>query len=52
MLSEREENMPYHPMKRRDFEKKIRELGWHLEKGSIDWKLYDEKRSFSMNYKK
>ena len=38
--------MPFSPMKRRDFEKIIRELGWYLEKGSIDWKLYDENTNF------
>lgn len=38
--------MPYAPIKRRDFEKRLKELGWHLEKGSIDWKLYDERDKF------
>lgn len=38
--------MPFAPIKRRDFEKIIREFGWYLEKGSIDWKLYDENASF------
>lgn len=38
--------MPFNPIKRRDFEKRIREFGWYLEKGSIDWKLYDENKKF------
>lgn len=30
-------------MKRRDYEKWIRQYGWYLSKGSIDWILRNEK---------
>lgn len=38
--------MPYKPMTKREFEKCIHAVGWTLEKGSIDWKLYDEEHKF------
>jgi hypothetical protein len=31
--------MPFKPMKLRDYQKLIREYGWVLVKGSIDWIL-------------
>ena len=38
--------MSFKPLPRKDFEKKIKKVGWKLVKGSIDWKLYDEKDCF------
>ena len=34
------------PMPERDFRRYIGFVGWSLEKGSMDWKLYDEKGVF------
>jgi hypothetical protein len=34
--------MPFKPMKRREFERWIREYGWSLVKAGMDWKLVDE----------
>jgi len=34
--------MPFKPMKRKAYERLIREQGWRLVKGSVDWKLVDE----------
>lgn len=36
----------YKPMNLRDFEARIAEYGWYIEKGSIDWKLRDEHDRF------
>lgn len=38
--------MPYKPLPRKQFEKYIKFLGWKLEKGSIDWNLYNERGNF------
>jgi hypothetical protein len=38
----KELSMPYKPMKLRDYLRWIRQYGWDLEKGSVDWKLIDE----------
>jgi hypothetical protein len=34
--------MPNRPMKRRDYERWIRQYGWSLQKAGMDWKLVDE----------
>jgi hypothetical protein len=34
--------VPLKPMKRRDYEKWIRQYGWKLEKTGTDWKLLDD----------
>lgn len=33
---------PFKPMKRRDYERWIREYGWYLTKGGWDWQLNSE----------
>lgn len=38
--------MPFKPMSIAIFEKYLTMVRWHIEKGSIDWKLYDEKQKF------
>jgi hypothetical protein len=38
--------MPYKPMSQKDFKKYIEMVGWQLEKGAIDWNLYNEKGDF------
>lgn len=38
-------------MKRRDYEKWIRQHGWFLEKGGMDWKLKDAEGVFVCNIK-
>lgn len=38
--------MPYKPIPPKIFEKYIKSVGWKLEKGSIDWNLYNERGDF------
>ncbi len=38
--------VPYKPMSTKEFEKYLQMVRWHIEKGSIDWKLYDEEQQF------
>lgn len=38
--------MNFKPMPPRLFEKYLKIVGWHMEKGSVDWKLYDENEKF------
>ena len=38
--------MAYKPLSTTKYRKFIKLLGWSLEKGGIDWKLYDEDGTF------
>lgn len=38
--------MTYKPLPTSKYRQFVKTLGWSLEKGSIDWKLYDEKGAF------
>jgi hypothetical protein len=38
--------MPYKPIPPKTFEKYIKFVDWKLEKGSIDWNIYNEKGDF------
>ena len=38
--------MPFKPLSIKTFEKFIKAVGWRLEKGSIDWNLYNEDDQF------
>jgi len=38
--------MPFKPLAVKQFEKYIKIVGWKLEKGSIDWNLYNVKGDF------
>lgn len=38
--------MVYKPLDRKTFLRYIRSVGWSLEKGGIDWNLYDENKVF------
>jgi hypothetical protein len=38
--------MPFKPLSIKVFEKYIESVGWNLEKGSVDWNLYNEKGDF------
>jgi len=38
--------MPFKPISPKIFEKYIEAVGWRLEKGSIDWNLYNENDCF------
>lgn len=38
--------MPYKPMPPRIYLDYIKSAGWTLEKGKIDWNLYDENGNF------
>jgi hypothetical protein len=35
--------MSFKPMKLRDYKKWIHTFGWKLEKGGMDWKLYNQR---------
>jgi hypothetical protein len=43
--------MPYKPMSQQFFRKYIEMVGWSLEKGGIDWNLYDENKVFICSIK-
>ena len=43
--------MPFKPMPRKDFEYYIRIAGWRLEKGKIDYNLYDNENGFACSIK-
>lgn len=34
--------MVFKPLDRKKYWRYIKSVGWHLEKGGIDWNLYDE----------
>ncbi len=36
----------YKPLKLRDYQRWIRQYGWSLRKGSIDWNLFDQNGNF------
>lgn len=38
--------MPFKPLPVKIFEKIIKSVNWKLEKGKIDWNLYNEKGDF------
>jgi hypothetical protein len=38
--------MPYKPLSKKTFEQYIKSVDWKLEKGKIDWNLYDAKGNF------
>lgn len=38
--------MAYKPLPTSKYRRFIKSLGWSLEKGGIDWKLYDESGAF------
>lgn len=38
--------MPFKPLTRSTFEAYIKFVGWQLEKGAVDWNLYDAKGDF------
>ena len=38
--------MPYKPMPPKEFENHLGMVGWYIEKGSIDWNLYNENGQF------
>lgn len=38
--------MPYKPLPVKKFEQLIQAIGWRLEKGKIDYNLYDENDIF------
>lgn len=38
--------MPYKPLTKKFFEKYITFVGWKLEKGAVDWNLFDAKGNF------
>lgn len=38
--------MTYKPLSVKTYLEYIKRVGWFLEKGSIDWKLFDEKGQF------
>jgi len=39
-------DMSYKPMTIKDYSQHIKKVGWTLEKGSIDWNLYNENNEF------
>ncbi len=43
--------MTYKPLDKKHFLRFIKELGWSLEKGGIDWNLYDENNEFLCSIK-
>ena len=43
--------MVYKPLDRKRFLQYIKSVGWNLEKGGIDWNLYDEKNVFLCSIK-
>jgi hypothetical protein len=43
--------MPFKPMPLRVFQEYLKMVEWELEKGKIDWNLYDEKKSFVCSIK-
>jgi hypothetical protein len=43
--------MPYKPMSPKEFEKYLKIVSWYLEKGKIDWNLYDENGHFICSVK-
>lgn len=43
--------MPFKPIPRKDFEFYIRIAGWKLEKGKIDYNLYDNNNDFACSIK-
>lgn len=38
--------MPYKPLAVKQYERFIKLAGWRLEKGKIDWNLYDQNNNF------
>jgi hypothetical protein len=38
--------MSYKPMSPKDFKKYIEMVGWRLDKGGVDWNLYDDSNAF------
>jgi len=44
--------MPYKPMPFRTFQQYLKCVSWSLEKGSIDYNLYDDKGHFICSIKK
>ena len=43
--------MVYKPLDRKKFLQYIKSVGWTLEKGEIDWNLYDENNVFLCSIK-
>ena len=43
--------MPFKPMSTKIYRSYIEKVGWKLEKGSIDWNLYDENDEFLCSIK-
>lgn len=43
--------MSYKPLDRKLFFRYVREIGWSIEKGGIDWNLYDENNQFLCSIK-
>ena len=43
--------MPFKPISQRNFEQYLKMVGWNLEKGGIDWNLYDENGCFVCSIK-
>lgn len=43
--------MPYKPLPKKEYERYIKLLGWRLEKGGIDYNLYDENGQFVCSVK-
>lgn len=38
--------MPFKPMPEKEFRQYIQFVGWKLQKGGVDWNLYDDKGNF------
>ena len=38
--------MPYKPMPPKIYENYVKSVGWKLEKGKIDWNLYDDNNNY------
>lgn len=43
--------MPFKPMPRKEFESYVKIAGWRLEKGKIDYNLYDDENDFTCSIK-
>jgi hypothetical protein len=43
--------MPFKPIPQRVFESYLKRQGWKLEKGKIDWNVYDEKDTLACSIK-
>ena len=43
--------MVFKPISQKDLEKYLKLVGWSLEKGSVDWNLYDDSKRFVCSVK-